>query len=118
MTLKIALRGYPHHSMRRSLRFLLCSLPATAMAADAPLSFNRDIRPILSENCFYCHGQDPNHREEDLRLDVREVALETKVIVPGKPEKSLLVERIFSADKDEVMPPPKSHRSLTPEQKE
>lgn len=87
------------------------------MAADAPLSFNRDIRPILSENCFYCHGQDPNHREADLRLDIREEALAAKAFVPGEPDKSLLVKNIFTDDKEDLMPPPKSHRVLTAEQK-
>ena len=104
--------------MLRSARLFLFSLSASAAVAAAPLSFNRDIRPILSENCFYCHGQDPNHREADLRLDIREVALEAAAIVPGKPEKSLLVEHIFSSDPDELMPPPKSNRTLTAEQKE
>ena len=104
--------------MLRSARLFLFSLFASATVAAAPLSFNRDIRPILSENCFYCHGQDPNHREADLRLDVREAALEAAAIVPGKPEKSLLVEHIFSSDRDELMPPPKSNRTLTAEQKE
>src|SRR6187402_2149481 len=98
--------------MPRALRILLLTLPASGFAADAPISFNRDIRPILSENCFYCHGQDPNHREADLRLDLREVALKAEAIVPGKPEKSLIVEHIFSDDKDELMPPPKSNRVL------
>ena len=104
--------------MPRALRILLCALPATGLAADAPVSFNRDIRPILSENCFYCHGQDPNHREADLRLDVREVALKEEAIVPGNPEKSLLIEHIYSEDKDELMPPPKSNRKLSAQQKE
>src|SRR6476660_2018668 len=104
--------------MPRALRILLSIVPATGLAAAAPISFNRDIRPILSENCFYCHGQDPNHREADLRLDVREVALELKAIVPGSPEKSLLIEHINSDDKGELMPPPKSNRVLSAAQKE
>ncbi len=56
-------------------------LTGLALAADE-IDFNRDIRPILSENCFYCHGQDGNKREADLRLDVRAAALEAKAIVP------------------------------------
>jgi hypothetical protein len=81
------------------------------------MDFNRDIRPILSENCYYCHGQDANHRKADLRLDQREAALAEKAFVPGDAEASELVKRLFSTDPDEVMPPPDSHRSLTPEQK-
>ncbi len=93
--------------------------PAAVLAADAsaPVEFNRDVRPILSENCFYCHGQDPNHRKAELRLDVRESALKEQAIVPGKPEASKLVARINS-DGKKRMPPPDSHRNLSAEQKE
>lgn len=80
------------------------------------LSFNRDIRPILSENCFFCHGPDAATREADLRLDLRSDAIEV-AIVPGEPEASELVARIFSDDADLVMPPPHSARDLTEEQK-
>ena len=94
-----------------------------SIRAAEKLRFNRDIRPILSENCFYCHGQDGNKRKAGLRLDVRADALkpaesEEIAIVPGAPDKSALVTRIFSKDKDEQMPPPKSNRVLTAEQKE
>lgn len=91
------------------------------MAGDAmpkTVEFNRDIRPILSENCYRCHGPDPKHREADLRLDVREVAVSAKAIVPGNPDKSELVARIFNPNADEMMPPPASGKKLTPEQKE
>ena len=80
--------------------------------------FNRDIRPILSENCFPCHGQDAGRRKADLRLDVRESAVEAGAIVPGDPTASALVERVMSEDDSERMPPPKSNRVLTKEQKE
>ncbi|MGN6543838.1 MAG: PSD1 and planctomycete cytochrome C domain-containing protein [Aureliella sp.] len=90
---------------------------APARAAE-PLQFNRDIRPILSDNCFYCHGPDKNHREADLRLDVRDEAVAHEAIVPGKPAESLLVERIFSDDAEMQMPPADSHKRLSPEQKE
>jgi len=102
-------------------------IPALVLAAAAhaasPLDFNRDIRPILSENCFFCHGQDPNKRKAGMRLDVREDAMKAVesgeiAIVPGKPEASSLVARIFSTDSDEQMPPPKSNRVVTPAQKE
>jgi hypothetical protein len=82
------------------------------------LSYNRDIRPILAENCFYCHGQDPNHREGELRLDRRDLAIEKGAIVPGKSVESELVRRILSTDHDLQMPPPESNRSLTDPQKQ
>src|SRR6476619_7157788 len=92
-------------------------------AADKPagspsIDFNRDIRPILSENCFRCHGPDKNQRKKGLRLDMRDVALEKKAFVPGKPDDSKLVHRIFSTDKDELMPPPDSNKHLTDAQKD
>jgi hypothetical protein len=86
--------------------------------ADAWLRFNRDIRPILSEHCFACHGPDQAKRKAKLRLDARVVALEKGVIVPGKPEESPLVKRVFSPQEDEQMPPPEFHRPLTGAQKE
>ena len=91
--------------------------PTDAVQAVDKIDFNRDIRPILSENCFYCHGQDPNKREADLRLDVRADALEHDAFVPGNPEASLLIERIASDDPEMQMPPPKSNRRLTDQQK-
>ena len=89
---------------------------ASELAA-TPLDFNRDIRPILSENCFYCHGQDGNKREADLRLDDREAAIHAGAIVPGDPGASVLLERIHSTDADVVMPPPNSNRRLSEDQK-
>ena len=85
--------------------------------ADTPIDFNRDIRPILSENCFYCHGQDGNKRQADLRLDDRDAALAARAIVPGDPGASSLLERVHSTDADVVMPPPSSNRKLSEEQK-
>ena len=88
-------------------------------AGRAPgLDFNRDIRPILSENCFYCHGQDGNKRQADLRLDLRDQAIESGAVVPGKPGESELIARIGSTDRQKLMPPPKSNRRLSAEQKE
>lgn len=89
-----------------------------ATGADEPLNFNRDIRPILAENCFYCHGQDVNKRQAELRLDLRDVAIERGAIVPGDLAASQLVQRIRSDNPDDQMPPPKSNRRLTPEQKQ
>jgi hypothetical protein len=88
----------------------------------AEVSFNRDVRPILSDNCFYCHGTDAKERKAGLRLDTFEGAtVETdgvRAIVPGDPANSAAWERILSDDPDEVMPPPKSHKKLSAAQKE
>lgn len=85
----------------------LLMLPALPAAA-AALEFNRDIRPILSDKCFHCHGFDPKTREADLRLDEREAAVRDGHIVPGNAEKSLIIQRILSHEADDVMPPPES----------
>ena len=73
--------------------------------------FSRDILPILSESCLSCHGQDESHRKGELRLDLRETALQKSVVLPGNPEESELIKRIVSSDSEEVMPPPKSHKA-------
>ena len=82
--------------------------------------FNRDIRPILSDNCFYCHGPDNNKREAGLRLDTRNGLHGSDgkpgAISPGQPEQSKLVERILSTNAEEKMPPPESGKQLTAEQ--
>jgi hypothetical protein len=90
---------------------------ATPLWADNGVDFNRDIRPILSENCFYCHGQDGTKRKAGLRLDERASALEAGAIVPKDPAASELVKRIHSSDPKTLMPPAKSNRRLTAEQK-
>ena len=89
-----------------------------AVPAGSKIEFNRDVRPILSENCFYCHGNDPNHRKGKMRLDIREEALKKEAFVPGKPQESELIERLDSTDPDDLMPPADSHKKLTPQQKE
>ncbi|QDV45770.1 Planctomycete cytochrome C [Stieleria neptunia] len=86
-------------------------------SADEPLQFNRDIRPILSENCYHCHGPDASAREAELRLDTEEGAKEWAV-VSGEAESSELVARIFSDDPDTLMPPADSERALTEKQKQ
>ena len=95
----------------------ICVFVFTLPVIAEPLNFNRDVRPILSENCFYCHGVDGNKREADLRLDVREDALAMEAIVPGSLEDSEMYYRIHSEDEDEIMPPPESNRILSAEQK-
>ncbi len=82
------------------------------------INFNRDIRPILSENCYYCHGADEQELAADLRLDKRERAIEGGAIVPGKPEESSLIERIYTTDPDSIMPPPKTHKIMSKAEKE
>jgi hypothetical protein len=87
------------------------------------LVFNRDIRPILSENCFACHGFDEKKREAKLRLDTPEGALGKAesgavVVKPGDLKGSELWTRVNSTDKDEIMPPPKSHKALAAADKE
>jgi hypothetical protein len=94
---------------------LIASLSVAALAEPAgKVGFNRDIRPILSTNCFFCHGPDEKKREAKLRLDVRESALAdndgSRAIVPGQPDQSELLARVLSHDKDDAMPPPKSKR--------
>ena len=94
--------------------FLVLLLSGIATASEdtarKPLEFNRDIRPILAENCFSCHGPDPNKREADLRLDQRQSALDAGAIDPSA---SLIIERIHSDDSDLLMPPPDSNRHLS-----
>jgi hypothetical protein len=94
----------------------LWTFPALA-AQPATIGFNRQVRPMLAEICFACHGPDKNQRKAKLRLDLREVAIEREAIVPGKPDQSKLVEHIFSNDPDEIMPPPKTHKTLSARQK-
>jgi len=104
---------------------LLCLLGvAVAGAADAPVDFNREVRPILSDRCYGCHGPDADKgRKAGLRLD--EFAGATKVlksgdaaVVPGDVKNSALVQRILSEDEEDVMPPPELHRPLSPSEKD
>lgn len=83
---------------------------------DGDITFNRDIRPILTENCFACHGADSASREADLRLDLRDPAVDYGAIVPGDADSSSLIERIRTDDPDLVMPPPETKKQLTAEQ--
>jgi len=107
-----------------------CKRPTAVMQAEAPpvtdlpekISFNTHIQPILSEKCYHCHGPDSGTREpkeEPLRLDREKLAFTPRengqpVILKGDPAKSLLMKRIHTKDPDEVMPPPESHKELTP----
>lgn len=96
----------------------LATATATAVTGAEPaISFNRDIRPILSDNCFACHGPDKNTRKAKLRLDTSDGATATSegkaAIVPGKPEASELLRRLTTSDVDDLMPPLKTGKKLT-----
>src|SRR5215471_17959789 len=98
------------------------ALAMFALAAHAQVQFNRDIRPIMAETCFRCHGPDRSSRMAGMRLDIREEALKptaagTVPIVPGDPEKSAIVQRVFAAG-PRIMPPEFSHKTLTQTQKD
>jgi hypothetical protein len=104
--------------MPRLLVPLFTLAASLASAAESRVQFNRDIRPILSDKCFFCHGPDASHRKADLRLDIRDEAIKAGAIVPGDSAKSTTIDRVFHSDPDELMPPPESKRTLTSAQKE
>jgi hypothetical protein len=93
------------------------SIERSSSADLAPIKFNRDIRPILSDACFACHGPDKHSRQADLRLDDRESAMAAGAITPNSPASSSILERIDSHDPDLLMPPAKTGKSITPEQR-
>jgi hypothetical protein len=117
------IRRHSEHSMAWLCSVLaLATFTASPLLSDEPvekttLEFNRDIRPILSENCFQCHGPDENARKGELRLDVRQDAVDAGAIVPDKPAESTLWERVSSDDPDLRMPPPSAKKNLTEEQR-
>lgn len=119
-----ALHGWPSASQGRfavSLAFVLAWTGSSELARAADtVDFSRDVLPILSDKCFLCHGPDAGTRKANLRLDTKEDALRTKepVIVPGRSEESEVFLRVASTEPDERMPPPKSGRTLTPQQLE
>ena len=105
------------------LPLLTLALPGLAGAAEETVGFNRDIRPIMSDTCFHCHGFDAKSRKGGLRLDLREEALKAGksgalAIVPGKPDESEVIKRLFTKDEDDLMPQKESHKTLTNAQKE
>ncbi|MBM3831727.1 MAG: DUF1549 domain-containing protein [Verrucomicrobia bacterium] len=118
-------RLFSKSSMLKCLKIvcvgLVWCLGLTAVAVES-VDYNRDIRPILSANCFACHGPDENARKAKLRLDQSEAAKAQReggpAIVPGDAGKREVVRRITSTDPDEVMPPPKSGHKLTTDQSE
>ncbi|MCA9082135.1 MAG: hypothetical protein KDA58_16355, partial [Planctomycetaceae bacterium] len=109
------------HGSRTIRGCLLLILPVAAFAttrAAEPLEYNRDIRPILADNCFACHGADSAARKGDLRLDQREAAIEMGAIAPNDAANSELLNRLVTDDPDLVMPPPETKKTLTAEQKQ
>jgi len=107
--------------MRLHRLLVPCAALAATLAshgAGAAISFNRDIRPILSDKCYYCHGPDKNHRKGKMRLDIREEALAKEAFVPGKPGESELVRRITTTNEDDMMPPAEARKTLAAAQKE
>ena len=112
------------HRVKRALLapLLFSSVLAVDVPIPAKIAYNRDVRPILADTCFKCHGFDKNMRKADLRLDVREAAL-AKIddifpIVPGKAEASEVWKRIVTKDEDDVMPPKDEHRQLSARDRE
>ena len=101
--------------MRFFLRLLIVGFFPASWLPGKDIDFNRDIRPILSDRCFQCHGPDKEHRKGKLRLDDEASAKDLKkgVIVPGKPDESELVYRITTEDEDDVMPPPDIRKPLS-----
>src|ERR1043165_980914 len=102
---------------------LIASLSASPeiFAATPSIRFNRDVRPILADNCFACHGPDANKRKAGLRLDTRDGLFEKTpkrdpAVVPGKLERSELWTRVTTTNADDRMPPADSHKELKPEQ--
>jgi hypothetical protein len=99
------------------LGILVGLLGSGVVHADDAVEYNRDVRPILAENCFQCHGPDSAARKADLRLDQRDAALRAGAIVAGKPDESELIFRIEEEDATVHMPPPTSGKHLTDAQK-
>ena len=94
---------------------------SVALSAEGRIRYDRDIRPILSENCFACHGPDEHERKAKLRLDVKEGGIYADrkgiiAVVPGKPDDSELLFRLLTEDREDVMPPPKTEKKLKPEE--
>jgi len=98
----------------RPCRLTVSSRPRRPPSASSTIA---TVRPILAENCFACHGPDSASRKASLRLDQRDAAVKAEAFVPGKPDDSEMVRRLFETNPRQVMPPPASHKKLTAEQK-
>ena len=98
------------------LAWAVVGVCGSGAAGAAPVRFNRDVRPILADHCYPCHGPDKARRKAGLRLDVE--PRDQQVLVPGKPDESELVRRVTNRDESERMPPPGEGRPLSPGQVE
>src|SRR5262249_13711091 len=109
-----------HHGLSLlAVAALACAAGAAAAEGDRPgLEYNRDIRPILAENCFPCHGPDSAARKADLRLDRPEAPIAAAAIAPEEPESSELIARINAEDPKQRMPPPATTKTLSAREKE
>lgn len=96
--------------------FVATGAAAQSNAAKPEIRYNRDIRPILSDNCFRCHGPELKSRKAKLRLDEREAALEKEAFVPGQPDESEIIRRLETDNMDDRMPPEDTHKVVTPAQ--
>ncbi|HEY2572437.1 MAG TPA: c-type cytochrome domain-containing protein, partial [Verrucomicrobiaceae bacterium] len=98
-------------------RFSLALAGAAALAgtlrAEEKISFNFQIKPLLAEHCFKCHGQDEKQRKAKLRLDVRDWAIEKKAIIPGNSAESEVIKRLLTHEEDDMMPPPKERKPVS-----
>jgi hypothetical protein len=107
--------------IRIHVTFGLMAASSLFGASTSPVGFNQDIRPLLADACFHCHGPDPGTRKAGLRLDTEAGFFTAKegeqpTVIKGQPEKSSLYQRLLSTDEDEIMPPPESHKTLKPAQ--
>ena len=113
------------HSIACLSAAIFCLRTMSLEAAGNAVVFNRDIRPILADVCFHCHGPDPGSRKAGLRLDTeagfftgreKDGKKESPTIIKGQPDKSPLYQRLITTDEDDIMPPRKEHKDLKPEQ--
>ncbi|HVY71457.1 MAG TPA: DUF1553 domain-containing protein [Verrucomicrobiae bacterium] len=117
------MRGFLLMNLRpmAGLAFIAVGFAASAAAVKDTVDFARDVLPVLSDNCFHCHGPDEKARKAKLRFDTKEGAFRLdkngkSVLVPGKSSESEMIRRLTTSDPDDKMPPPDSNRKLTPRQ--
>ncbi|MCS5629942.1 MAG: hypothetical protein NZ744_03860, partial [Pirellulaceae bacterium] len=103
---------------RSLVSLVICFAFAGMIQSAEPLQYNRDVLPILAENCFACHGADSAARKADLRLDQRDVAIDLGAIVAGEPDDSEMINRVLTDDVELVMPPAELKKTLTADEKE